>query len=227
MIEVVGALVAYREREIGGAVRTLSAWCDRIVGVSAPFVGSHLLERDDTIERAIYSTSLPTAWKSFKLMSEVAARNAVIALVKQEAGLDAWALVLDGDEMLLAESVFVEKTELGQMLAKIRAGKRKKAVGLTVYSTQMVGVAKTPEDWQRMPIVSAAGTQPRLFPVKDAKYQASVRGAPGLFINDVGPYKPFAVDKAVVINARHRQLWQDYQSDHQWESSLDTTRPAP
>jgi hypothetical protein len=212
---IAAVYVVYRERAIADSVRAASAWVNRFVFYSARFPGNDL-PPDDTKARALAATDLPAVWVDGKPQGEVKARNAALKVARKHAD---WALVIDGDELLLAEWIEPSETNLGRVLTAIRAGQQTNPVGLTIYSTGLLRAPLAPQitadDYAKLPIVAAAGVQPRLFPLAKAEYRECI-GAPGLFIDGVIQY-PAAVEGAVLFNMRLNQTYENFQADYGWE----------
>jgi hypothetical protein len=222
--EVVAALVAYGDnRTVSDAIRTITPWVDRIVLVSAPFVGRPPLGHADTtvrtVRRAVGSIPLD-AEIGDRPVTEVEARNRAIEMV----GSDNAALVIDADEILLAESTAIGQTALGKIVVEARQSSLYMAYGITIYTTAVLFRGAAPDidrhEYRSAPMVASCGVQPRLFRARDAEYRPSVRGAPGLFIANT-VQRPGAVPGAVIVNHRVRQSWEGYQADYAWEKALE------
>lgn len=144
------------------------------------------------------------------------------------AGEPAWCLVLDADEILIAERTNPADTTFGGFLKSARdetlAGW---SYGIDIVTTALLFKGHAPdidEDaYSSLPIVSSRGSQPRFFRAREARYAPTGHGAPMLFHKDTRRTTAPIAD-TLIINQRHRKSWDSYQAAYEWEQKLSAKR---
>lgn len=226
---IVGVVCAYGEPEtLGDAVRSLVPWVDGLLLYSVRFVDRVLVRKDSSPEVFLAAAGRVPAYVHVGdpavEVEEHEARTAALALAASRGAIS--VVVLDADELLLAETTLVSDTWLGAVLGKIRRGQAL-AVRLPVRTVSLLhrgGADTVSEDqFAAEPLVGARGYQARVVPA-GSTYHATGRGAPLVSVPQGTTTVTDPGEGAEILNLRHMKSYASYRSAHGWESRL--RRPA-
>lgn len=227
MTEIVACYaVANEEDHIAESVRSVKAYVDRYVVVdsifeSNPDPATH--STDDTrrrIEVAAYPKPVNYIEADRKL-TEVVARNTYLQAIE----LPDWAFIIDGDEIL-----YGDYGKIVDLFERVRAGVQLGPVSLPVYTTAInvpkMGNEITSSEFATAPLISTVGRMPRLIPVIGRLRYVVERNAstPILAYKTAESYQYLEpstlvdADTMFLINNHHRQSFESYLNDYEWET---------
>lgn len=224
---IAACYVAWNEAAlIAESIRSVKAYVDRFIVVDGAFstnpeagpVGSTDGQRA-VVERACAGRRLTYIVPPARL-EEHQARNRYLA----ELELDEWALLMDADEILIADRLVML-----ELLASLpEAG----AVSVPIYSTAILfqGYADemSREDFETAPIISTCGHQPRIVRTSpDLRYQRD-EPRPGVFTHNVLWRADELVEGSAawiaLLNRHVGQPFEGYLRDYAWESAQGAAR---
>jgi glycosyltransferase involved in cell wall biosynthesis len=224
-VSIVATYCVFNEADlIAESIRSVKAFVDRFVVIDAAFTtnpveATHSTDNTrETVENA--ADPLPVLYcESDRKLNLDHARNMSFRFVDPGD----WALVIDGDEVLLGEW-----NELRELFGEIRRRKISEPVGLNVYTACVKFDGHAPaigeDEYKRLPIIHTRGVQARLLPADDVQWKRTPtrRGTYGMY-RDGELVKGCVDPRAVIVNQRIRQSYEHYQLDYVRESA-DTPR---
>lgn len=225
-MSIVATYCVYNEADlIAESIRSVKAYVDRFVFIDAAFTtnpveATHSTDDTRRIAEEVAAPLPVTYVESDTKLDLARARNMSFGLLDE----DDWALVIDGDEVLLGE-----RTELRDMFAAVRGRIAQDPIGMAIFTAvvQFQGHAPAINEagYRTLPIVHTRGNQSRLLPVAGVEWMRTPtpRGTYGMYRDGVLIKGHNPDPRAVIINQRIRQSYEHYQLDYIRETA-DTPR---
>jgi glycosyltransferase involved in cell wall biosynthesis len=214
--------VANEARHISDTIRSVKAFVDGYVIVDSlfetnPLPGTHSTDATRAIAERVCAPLPLTYIESTERLDEPAARNRYLAET-----LDDWILVMDGDEQLYGDHVWIR-----QLFDLVRSGGRWTGVSIPVYTVAINFNGNAPEmtawAYAHNPLLSTVGHQARLMfndRERGLRYAHTPLGIGHVaFDKDGREASEGAVEMndLFVINHHTRQSFEEYQRDYIWE----------
>jgi glycosyltransferase involved in cell wall biosynthesis len=216
--------VANEERLIAEAIRSVKAYVDRFVIVDSIFVANEAVDSPHSTDatRAIAErvcAPVPLTYiESQTKLDQPTARNRYL----DELAEDDWALIIDGDEVLMGDLDFA--AALFRRCRERRFPPSWDALSMRVYTTAVLaeGLGKDldPDTYATAPLVQTSGWMPRLVRKRAARgwrYRVNAAGIPhGMYDSWTGQFVGKAAirtNAVFMVNQHTRQSHDEYVAD--------------